>query len=69
MTKTAEPESKNAVVKWLEGKKTYVAALAILTCGILRKYGIEVPDYVLAAIGAFGLYALRDAIRTAMTSK
>lgn len=61
MTKTVEPE--NAVVKWLKGKKTYAVAAAVLTCGILKHYGIVVPEFVWVALGAFGLAFLRAGIQ------
>ena len=50
---------KNAVVKWLEGKKTYAVAITILACGILSAYGVEIPEFVWAALTAFGLGFLR----------
>ena len=53
---------KNVVTKWLEGKKTYAVALSILAVGILAEYGVEVPGFVWAALGAFGLGFLRAGI-------
>ena len=52
-------EGKNAVVKWLEGKKTYAVAAVILACGIMAAYGVTVPEFVWAALAAFGLGFLR----------
>lgn len=49
----------NAVVKWLTGKKTYAVALTILACGIMKHYGVDVPEYAWAALAAFGLGFLR----------
>jgi hypothetical protein len=60
-----EPEQKNAVVRWLEGKKTYAVALTILTCGVLSAYGVEIPEYVWAALTAFGLGFLRAGVAKA----
>jgi len=56
-----EPE-KNAVAKWLEGKKTYVVALAILAVGVMAYNGVEIPEFVWAALGAFGLGFLRAGV-------
>ena len=58
-------EEKNAVVRWLEGKKTYAVASAILVVGILSHYGIEIPDFVWAALSAFGLAFLRAGVAKA----
>ena len=53
------PDEKNAVVRWLEGKKTYAVAGVILACGVLKHFGVEVPEFVWAALAAFGLGFLR----------
>jgi hypothetical protein len=50
------------VVRWLEGKKTYAVALSILACGVLTHYGIEVPEFIWAALAAFGLGFLRAGV-------
>ncbi len=55
-------EQKNSVVKWIEGRKTYAVALVILTCGILTRYGYEIPEYAWAALAAFGLAFLRAGV-------
>jgi len=44
---------------WLNGKKTYLTALAFLVCGILADQGVTIPEYVWAALGALGLGFLR----------
>ena len=49
----------DTVMLWLNGKKTYLVALAFLVCGILANQGIEIPEYVWAALGALGLGFLR----------
>ena len=56
-------EPKNSVVKWVEGRKTYAVALTILTCGVLRYYSVEVPEFVWVALAAFGLAFLRAGIK------
>jgi len=55
-------DQKNAVVRWLEGKKTYAVALTILWCGIAAHFGVTVPEYVWAALAAFGLGFLRAGV-------
>lgn len=55
-------EQKNSVVKWIEGYKTYAIALTILTCGILTRYDYVIPEYVWAALAAFGLAFLRAGV-------
>ncbi len=57
------PDEKNAVVKWLEGKKTYAVATTILVCGVLVDYGVHVPIYVWTALAAFGLGFLRQGVK------
>lgn len=59
----AIPDEKNAVVRWLEGRKTYAVAIVILACGILSVYGVEIPTYVWAALSAFGLGFLRAGVK------
>ena len=56
-------EDQNAVVKWISGKKTYAVALVILACGIMAQQGVEVPEYVWAALAAFGLGFLRAGVK------
>jgi len=56
-------EERNAVVKFVEGRKTYFVAATILVCGILEQYGVNVPLYVWAALAAFGLGFLRMGIQ------
>lgn len=56
-------EPKNAVVKWVAGRKTYAVALAVLTCGVLRHYGVVVPEFVWVALAAFGLAFLRAGVQ------
>ena len=55
-------DEKNVVVQWLEGKKTYAVATTILVCGVLQLYGVEIPEFVWAALVAFGLGFLRAGV-------
>lgn len=50
---------------WLEGKKTYLTAIVAGVLAALGVLGIEVPEYVLTALMAFGLYSVRSAIAKA----
>jgi len=50
------------IQKFLDGKKTYITAAAILAVGILKAFKIEVPEYVWGALGALGLAFLRVAV-------
>lgn len=53
------------LAKLLEGKKSYLTAAAILVVGVLQLYGVEVPTFVWAALGALGLGFLRAAVKKA----
>ena len=57
------PEKSNEVVKWLRGKKTYAMAAVILLCGILASQGVEIPEYVWAALAGLGLGFLRAGVK------
>lgn len=50
---------------WLQGKKTYLTAGAILIVGILAEYKIEVPLYIWGALAAAGLGFLRAGVENA----
>ena len=50
------------IQKFLDGKKTYLTALAILIVGILGYWQLEVPEFVWAALGALGLGFLRAGV-------
>ena len=56
-------EQQNAIVKWISGKKPYAVAFVILACGIMASQGIEIPEYVWAALAAFGLGFLRAGVQ------
>ena len=62
-------EQKNDVVKWLEGKKTYAVAITILVCGVLNWQGVQVPEFVWAALAAFGLGFLRAGVKADSAAK
>ena len=58
-------DEKNAIVKWLEGRKTYAVAVTILICGVLNWQGVMIPEFVWAALAAFGLGFLRAGVQKA----
>jgi len=62
-------EGKNEVVKWLEGKKTYAVAITILICGVLNWQGVVIPEFLWAALAAFGLGFLRAGVKKTETTK
>ncbi|MFO7959006.1 MAG: hypothetical protein R6X33_18120 [Candidatus Brocadiia bacterium] len=62
---STEVQPPAALARWLDGKRTYLTAAVILVCGILTAYGVEVPDYVWAALAALGLGFLRAGVRKA----
>lgn len=54
-----------AIARWLDGKRTYLTAGAILVCGVLAYYEIAIPQYVWAALAALGLGFLRAGVKKA----
>jgi hypothetical protein len=46
----------------LEGRKSYIVAIAIGVFGVLQYFGIVIPEYIWTILGALGLGAIRDAI-------
>jgi len=53
------------VLAWMNGRKTYCTAAAIIACGVLRGAGVEIPEYVWAALAAMGLAWLRAGVKKA----
>ena len=49
------------IVKFFEGRKTYITAVLIGIFACLQALGIAVPEYVYAILGALGLGSLRAA--------
>ncbi len=47
------------MLEWIKGKRTYAVAITTLLVGILNAYGIVIPPYVWAGLGALGLGFLR----------
>ena len=51
------------LLKFLDGKKTYIIAILAGVAATLQVLGIEIPPYVWTILGALGLGAVRDAIK------
>ena len=58
---------ENAITRWMQGKKTYFVAATILACGVMTVYGVEVPEFVWAALAALGLGFLRAGVAKGST--
>lgn len=50
------------MMKFLEGKKTYIAAAIAAGVAAAQVLGYEIPEYALTMLAAFGLYGVRNAI-------
>ena len=53
----------DTMVRYLDGKKTYIAAAVAALIAGAQALGYQVPDYVYAIVGALGLGSLRAAVR------
>lgn len=51
------------IIKWFEGKKTYITAILIGVFATLQALGIIVPEWVYALLAAFGLTFVRGAVK------
>jgi ABC-type sulfate transport system permease component len=51
------------MTKWLEGKKTYIAAAAVGVSAVLKFIGVEVPEWIWPMLASFGLGFLRAAVQ------
>lgn len=51
------------MLKALEGKRTYIAAVVAAGIAAAQVLGYTIPDYVFTLLGAFGLYGVRAAIK------
>jgi len=55
------------LIKLLQGKKTYIVAFVSATMGLVMSFGVVVPEWVFVVLGALGLTALRDGVKTVET--
>ena len=51
------------IVKWFDGKKTYITMAIAFIVGGLEACGITVPGWVYAMLGALGMGFLRGGIK------
>lgn len=52
----------DAIRNWLDGKKTYITAALVGVAAVLQYYGITIPEYVYAFLGALGITFMRGAV-------
>lgn len=52
----------NNILGFLEGKKTYIAALIAGATAVAQVLGYTIPDWVFTALSALGLYGVRSAM-------
>ena len=50
------------MLKWLEGKKTYLVAAATFILGGLHAFGVVVPPWLYPMLAASGMGALRAGV-------
>ena len=50
------------VLEFLQGKKTYIVAIAVAACAVLKFYGVEVHEVVWPVLGALGLGFVRAGV-------
>jgi hypothetical protein len=51
------------MLKWFNGKKLYLTAIATFILGGLQAINFPIPEYAWTLLGAFGLVAGRSAIK------
>ena len=51
------------IIKYLEGKKTYITAIVIGIVAAAKQLGYEVPPGVLEILAALGLISLRAGVK------
>ena len=50
------------MLDFLKGKKSYLVAIAVAIIAGLQAYGIVIPEYTYAILGALGLGTIRAGI-------
>lgn len=50
------------IKEFLSGKKTYIVVAGVILTAVLNYYGVTVPEWAWAALGALGLGALRAGV-------
>jgi hypothetical protein len=56
------------MLKWFDGKKTYLVAGLLCVLVMLGQFGIAVPDWGWQLLAALGLGALRAGVKAAQDS-
>jgi hypothetical protein len=56
-------QKEKVMLKFLDGKKTYIVAIITGVIAALNYLGIVVPQWVLELLAALGLTALRAAVK------
>ena len=51
------------MLKFLEGKKTYIIAAIAAIAAAAEALGYQIPVYVFEFLGALGLYTVRSALK------
>ena len=51
------------MLKWLEGKKTYLVAVATFILGGVHACGVVIPAWLYTMLAATGLGALRTGVK------
>ncbi len=51
------------ILELINGKKTYVVALAVATIALLVAFGVEIPEWVYTMLAALGIVAARSAVK------
>lgn len=51
------------ILELLDGKKSYIVALAVATIGILVAFGVEIPEWAYSILAAFGIVAAKSAVK------
>lgn len=53
---------ENKLADFLKGKKTYIVAAVAAGVAVAQVLGYPIPEWVLTALGAAGLYGVRKAL-------
>lgn len=57
------------ILKWLQGKRTYVVAVATFIVGGIQAFGIPIAPWVYPLLAAAGLGGLRAGVNSAIAGK
>lgn len=57
------PKFIENIIKFLEGKRTYLIAILAGVLGLIQSFGVVIPEYIYVILGALGLGTLRAAVK------